>query len=180
MRMLTGIVLLVCFVPALQGADEENPLKKSKVGDWTEYRMTGPSMDGKTRLTVIAKDDKEVTYEVTGKMSFNGKEMAMPAQKQKVDLTKPYDAISAANLARTGTKIETVGEGTEKLKIRGKEYDTKWTKLKATTTVGDVTVVSEYKMWFSKSVPVSGLVRMDTDTAGTATKMELVGSGNGK
>ena len=177
MRTRIGIVLLVCFVPALRGADEENPLKKPKVGDWTEYRMTGPSMDGKTRLTIIAKDDKEVTYEVTGKISFNGKEMAVPVQKKTIDLTKPYDPIVAANLARTGTKIETVGEGTEKVTIGGKEYDTKWTKLKATTTVGDVTLFPNTRCGSSRACPYPGWC-MDTSTSGTDTRVELVGTGS--
>lgn len=177
MRMLTGIVLLVCLVPAARGADEENPLKKSKVGDWAEYRMTGPNMDGKTRMTITAKDEKELTYEVTGKVSFGGKEMVMPVQTKKIDLTKPYDAISAANLAHTGTTLETVGKGTSKLKLAGKEYETNWVKMKSSTTVNDMTIVSEYQMWFSPSIPVSGLARMDTSTSGLVTKVELIGVG---
>ena len=172
--------LIGCFVPALLGADEENPLKKAKVGDWVEYKMTGTNnVAGKTKMVVIAKDDKEVTYEITGTFSFMGKETVAPVQKQTVDLTKPYDpAVAAANLKATNTKIEKTGEGKEKLKVGEKEFDTKWTKLKSTTTVNNITIVSEYQMWFAANVPLSGLVRLDTTAPGVKTKLELVGSGS--
>jgi hypothetical protein len=38
-------------------------------------------------------------------------------------------------------------------------------------------VVSDYKMWFSKDVPLSGLVRMETTTSMLTMKLELIGSG---
>jgi hypothetical protein len=182
MKTAIRVCLLALFsvVPAVLGADEENPLKKAKVGDWVEYKMTGPNnVAGKTKMTVVAKDDKEVTYEITGTFSFMGKETAIPVQRQTVDLTKPYDpAVGAANLKATGTKIEKTGEGKEKLKVGEKEFDTKWTKLKATTTVDKVTMVSEYQMWFAANVPLSGLVRMDTTVQGLKAKLELIGSGS--
>jgi hypothetical protein len=179
MRSTFAFALLVYLVPVVLGADEENPLKKAKVGDWVEYKMTGTNnIEGKTKMTVVAKDDKEVTYEITGTFSFMGKETAIPVQKQKVDLTKSYDPIVAANLKETGAKIEKTGEGNEKLKVGDKEFDTKWTKLKATTTVNNITVVNEFQMWFAANVPLSGLVRMDTTAPGFTSKLELIGSGS--
>ncbi len=178
MRSILAAALLSCLVPTALLAGDDNPFTKAKVGDWVEYRMTGPNMEGKTKMTIVAKDDKELTYEVAATFSVMGKEMAAPIQKLTVDLTKPYDPIVAANLKKTGTKIEKEGEGAEKIKIGVKEFDTKWTKMKSTSTVNDVTVVSDYKMWFSKDVPVSGLVRMETTTAMFTTKLELIGSGS--
>ncbi|HEV3440765.1 MAG TPA: hypothetical protein VG122_25655 [Gemmata sp.] len=178
MRTVAAVALLGCLVSAAHAADEENPFKKSKVGDWVEYKMTGTGFEGKTKMTIVTKDDKEVTYEIAATISFMGKEMTAPVQKQTVDLTKPYDAIAAGNVAAKGVKIENVDDGKEKLKIGEKEYDTKWTKTKTTATVGDMTIVGEYKMWFSKDVPVSGLVKMETTTAGITTKVELIGSGS--
>src|SRR5262249_704705 len=140
-------------------------------------RMTGPNMEGKTKMTIVARAEKEVTYEVDSTFTIMGKEMTGPVQKMTVDLTKPYDQISAANLKRTGTKIETVGEGTEKIKSGEKEYDTKWTQLKCNTKTNELTVVSEFKMWYSKEVPVSGLVRMETTVGMFKSTLELVGSG---
>jgi hypothetical protein len=178
MRVLLAVALLVSLVPALHAADDDNPYKKTKVGDWVEYKMTSATIAGKTKMTITAKDDKEVTYELTGTFSFMGKETVSPPQKIKVDLTKPYDQISAANLKANNTKIEKVGEGKEKLKVGDKEFDTTWRKLKATTTMGESIIITEYKMWFSKDVPMSGLVRMDTTAPGFTSKMELVGSGS--
>lgn len=177
MRPLILSALVVCFVPAIQAADDENPWKTAKVGDWVEYKSAGTGFSGKTKMTVTAKDDKEVTYEVTATFTFNGIEMTAPSQKKTIDLTKDYDAVSAANLQNNNTKIEKVGEGKEKLKIGDKEFDTKWVKLKSTTTVEGITVESEYKMWSCKDVPVGGLVRMDTSVSSITSTLELTGSG---
>jgi hypothetical protein len=40
------------------------------------------------------------------------------------------------------------------------------------------TVITENKMWFSKDVPLSGLVRMDTTVGTTTSKLELIGTGH--
>ncbi len=177
MRPLFLSALLVCLAPAVRAADDENPYKNSKVGDWVEYKMTGTGFEGKTKMTVVAKDEKELTFEIAGSFTAMGKEMTAPVQKQTIDLTKPYDAIIAANLAKNDVKVENLGEGKEKLKVGDKEYDTKWTKTKATATFNNITVVTETKMWFSKDVPLSGLVRMDTTVGAITTKLELTGSG---
>jgi len=178
MRFILAATLLIGLAPSALLAGDDNPFAKAKVGDWVEYRMTGPGMEGKTKMTIVAKGDKEVTYEVAATFSVMGQEMVAPIQKMTVDLTKPYDAISAANLKRTGTKIETEAEGAEKLKVGGKEFDTKWSKLKCTTTQNGVTIVSDFKFWFCQDVPVSGLVRMETSTGTFTTKLELIGSGS--
>lgn len=93
-------------------------------------------------------------------------------------MKQSYDAISAANLKQNNVKIDKEGEGTERIKVGGKEYETKWTKLKTTSGAGGVTVISEFKMWFSKQVPLSGLVKMETTTSGLAMTLELTGSGS--
>jgi hypothetical protein len=180
MRPLFLSAFLVCIVPAVRAADVDNHWKNSKVGDWVEYKMTGTGISGKTKMTITAKDDKEVAYEIESSFTANGIEMKGPVQKATVDLTKDYDAIAAANQQSKNLKIETIGEGKEKLKFGEKEYDTKWTKSKATSTFNGVAMESEYKMWFCKDVPVSGLVRMET-TVGTFTStLELTGTGRGK
>jgi hypothetical protein len=95
----------------------------------------------------------------------------------KIDLTKDYDAIGAANAADKNIKLEKIAEGKEKLKIGDKEYDTKWTQTKATATYNGVASVSEYKMWFCKDVPLGGLVKMDTTVGTTTSSLEIVASG---
>jgi hypothetical protein len=177
MHRLFAVLSLIFLVPTALRADDDNPFKKANVGDWVEYKMTG-TIQGTTKMTIVAKTDKEVTFEVTGTYSFMGRESAVPALIQKIDLTKSYDPIVAANLKRTGTKIEKEAEGAEKIKVGAGEFDTKWTKLKSTTTVQGITVVSEHKMWYAKEVPLTGLVRMDTTTGTVTTQMELIGSGS--
>ena len=174
MCSLFTTVLLACFV---QAADEENPYKRANVGDWVEYKMTGPNCSGRTKMTIVAKDDKEVTYDVAATFSFPGREMVAPVQKIKVDLTKSYDPIMAANLQRTGVTFQKQGEGKEKIKLGEKEFETKWTKVQSTSTTNQFTTVTEHKMWFSKAVPLSGLVKMEITTSTVTTTLELIGSG---
>ncbi len=40
--MRTAIVatMLVCIAPSAWAADDENPWKNAKVGDWVDYKMT--------------------------------------------------------------------------------------------------------------------------------------------
>lgn len=178
MRAILSATIFVCLITAVHAAETENPWKNSKVGDWVAYKMTGAGIEGTTRMEITAKAEKEVTYKIEGTFTAAGKKMVAPVQMQTVDLTKPYDAISAANLKKNNVTIETVAEGKEKLKIGDKEYDTTWKKLKATTKVMDIEIVSEYKMWFCKDVPLGGLVRMDTEVSGTTTKLEITGSGS--
>ena len=183
MRIALPFVLLLCLSSIVHAADDENPFHKAKLGDWAEYKMTGPNVAGTTKMVIVAKDDKEVTYEITSKFSAFGQETVAPAQKIKVDLTKSYDPIIAANLKQNNTKVEKLGEGSEKVKAAGKEIETKWTKQRATTTVNDMKIVTDTKMWFSKDVPVSGMVKMESTTTvpgmpGTSTTVELVKSGS--
>jgi hypothetical protein len=178
MRSAIAAFALVCFVQSLQGADDDNPYRKAKIGDWVSYKMTGKNMEGTTKMTVVSKDDKEVTFEVASIYSFMGKEQVAPVQTMKIDLTKSYDAISAANLKANNVKIEKLDEGKEKIKAAGKEFETKWTNLRATTKVGEQAIVTEYTMWFSKDVPLSGLVRMDTTSGEVTTRLDLTGTGS--
>jgi hypothetical protein len=179
MRSILIATVVVLVVPSLRASEKvENPFKKTKVGDWVEYKMTSPTIEGKTKMTVVAKDDKELTYEVSSTLSFMGKETQAPVQKIKVDLTKNYDPDVIANLKSKDTKIEKVGEGKEKVKVGDKEFDTKWTKLKTSTTVNRITINGEYKMWYSKDVPMSGMVKMETTTSNVTTTVELIGWGS--
>lgn len=178
MRSIIVAALLVS-IASMGHAAADNPFTRAKVGDWVEYKMTGSNnIAGTTKMTVVAKDDKELTYEVAATFSFLGNETTAPVQKMKIDLTKSYDPIVAANLKQNNVKIEKEGEGTEKIKAGGKEYDTKWTKCKATATANNMTITTDYKMWFSKDVPLSGLVRMETTMSTMTTTLELVATGS--
>ena len=120
MRSTMAFLSTLCFFSVVGADDMDNPFKNAKVGDWVEYKMTS-SGEGKFKLTVVAKDDKEVTYETTGSTPSMEKETTEPTQKVKIDLTKPYDLIMAGKPASKDTKIEKLCEGKEKLKLGNSE-----------------------------------------------------------
>jgi hypothetical protein len=186
MRSLLTSALMVCLVSALQAADDENPLKKSKVGDWVEYKTTteimSQSIEGTMKMTITAKTEKEATLEVKTIISVMGNEREMPAQKQKIDLTKPYDFSklnSMGKLPKGGdAKVEKVGDGKEKITIGGKSYETNWTKMKTSNKLGDNTIETETKVWMSKDAPLSGMVKMEMKSSFFNMTMQLSGSGS--
>ena len=62
MRSVLAAVLLICFVPNVLLAEDDNPFKKDKVGDWVEYKMTGQNIEGTTKMTIVAKDGAASGY----------------------------------------------------------------------------------------------------------------------
>src|SRR5262245_10871558 len=124
--------LLVLLVPfAATAADDDNPYKSAKVGDYATYKLDMKigdlALGGTVTSTVTAKTDKEATVKSTGKV--NG--MDIPAQEQKIDLTKPLDPTKAGNLpGGADAKVEKLKEGKEKIKVGGKEYEATWTTYK--------------------------------------------------
>ena len=165
MRNLLLAAVVLAFVPTVRAADEENPFKKAKVGDWAEYKMTtsvgGINIDGKIKMTVTAKDDKEATLKTTA--TVNG--MEVPGQETKIDLTKPYDPTNLGQIPKgADVKVEKDGEGKEKLKVGNKDYETNWMKLKVTTKANGIDVKADMKIWMSKDVPLSGMVKMDMNS----------------
>jgi hypothetical protein len=183
MRSLLTSAVLVCLVPALQAADDENPFKKAKVGDWAEYKMSSPQgIEGKLKMTVKAKNDKEATIENKMTISVMGNEREMPVQQQKIDLTQAYDYTKLNSMGKlpkgVDAKVEKAGDGKEKITIGGKSYDSNWMKLKTTNKFGDMTIESEIKVWMSKTAPLSGMVKMEVTSQFLNMTMELTGSGS--
>lgn len=182
-RLLLAAGLVVCLAPVAKAAEEENPFKKSKVGDWAEYKMAttamGINIDAKMKMEVTAKDDKEATLKTTAVVKFNNMEMEIPGQETKIDLTKPYDPTSAANLPKgTDAKVTKDGEGKEKLKVGGKEYDCTWQKMKIAAKVNGMDFNSDVKVWFSKDVSLAGMVKMEMKSKIADMTMELTGTGS--
>ena len=87
------VVALALFVAplAVRAADEENPYKNAKAGDYAVYVMKSKFGDATMTQTVTAKTDKEATVKVAMVANVNGKEFKLPEQEMKIDLTKPYD-----------------------------------------------------------------------------------------
>ncbi len=178
MRSLSILAIVLAPVVA-RAADEENPYKSAKVGDFAKYKMTtkvaGLSLDGTVVQTVTAKSDKEATIEVTGSIEFNGNKMDIPKQEQKIDLTKPYDPTKGGNLpGGADAKVEKGKEGKEKLKVGGKEYETTWTTYKMKAKQMGQEIDAEVKTWMAKDVPGGGMVKMTMTAKIAGQEMEMV------
>jgi hypothetical protein len=170
-RLLTTIVL-VSVAPVAFAADEENPYKKAKVGDFATYKMTtkiaGMNLEGTITQTVSAKSDKEATLKVTG--TLNG--MEIPAQEQKIDLTKPFDPTKSTLPPGTEATVEKLKDGKEKLKAAGKEYETKWESYKVKAKTNGMEIEAELKAWMSKDQPQL-MVKLEMTAEIAGMKMEI-------
>lgn len=188
-RLVATLLAMAVVALPVRAADEENPYKNVKVGDYASYKMTtkvaGMDIAGTIVQSVTAKSDKEVTIKAGGKVSFMGKDIDIPEQEQKIDLTKPYDPtkIGGALPAGTDVKVEKGKEGKEKLKIGGKEYDATWTEYKMKAKAMGQDVETDLKVWMSKDAPM-GMVKMTMsgDAAGQKIDMtmEMTETGNKK
>jgi hypothetical protein len=184
MRFLSAVLALAVVPFAAFAADEENPYKKVKVGDFATYKMAmkiGPlAIDGTMTQTVSAKTDKEATVKIASK--FNG--MDIPAQEQKIDLTKPFDPTKTGGLpAGTEAKIEKLKDGEETIKVAGKEYKCKWETFKTKVKVMGQELEMDMKVWQSKDFALSMVkTEMSGDVGGQKleTTIELTDSGSKK
>ena len=178
-------LLALAVVPFALGADEENPYKKAKVGDYATYKMTtkvgGFNVEGNITQTVTAKDEKEVTVKTSGKVQG----MDIPAQEQKIDLTKPFDPTKATGNLPPGAdvKIERLKDGTEKVKLGEKTYDTKWETFKMKLKAQGMDFEADMKVWQAKDLAIPMVkMEMTADVMGNKmeVQMELTETGSGK
>src|SRR5262245_15405096 len=187
MRSLRSVAIVVALVPLVLAQEkpekDDNPFRKAKVGDWVEYKMTtsfgGNNIEGKVKMTVTEKTDKEATIKTTA--AVNG--MDVPGQETKIDLSKAYDPSGGANLPKgSDVKTEKEDDGKEKIKIGDKEYDCTWTKNKVTGKANGVEIEGEVKVWIAKDAPLSGMVKMENSSKVMGNvimmTMEYVGSGS--
>jgi hypothetical protein len=181
MKHLLTAFLLLGLAASASGQDAENPFKKANVGDWAEYKMkasfAGKDLDGKMKTTVTAKNDKEATVKTVATIMG----METPAQEAKIDLTKPYDPLTSVTPKDAEIKVEKTGDGKEKIKVGGKEYDCTWMTIKFTGKAAGMPFEGQAKVWTAKDVPLGGTVKMDMTQKqmGLEVKMalELTGSG---
>jgi hypothetical protein len=145
-----------------------NPYRTAKVGDFAIYKLVRKGKESTVKKTVSAKDEKSVKLNVS---DSNG-----PEREVTIDLTKPLARIPVPD-SKWATFKKT-GEGKEKIKVAGKEYDANWISGKMTTEFpkgGEVAL--ELKTWFSKDAPLDGVLRFKT---GSVITMELIESGSAK
>jgi hypothetical protein len=181
-RRIAAVLAICCAPLAARAQEEDNPYKNTKVGDYATYKMTmkvaGQTISGTTTQTVTAKSEKEATLKTTGAFEFMGNKMEIPAQEQKIDLTKPFDPskVGAGGGFPPGVdvKVEKKGkEMKEKVKAAGKEYDCTMTTYKLSGKAGGQEISADIKTWMSKDMPL-GLVKMDMAADFGAMKMEIV------
>jgi hypothetical protein len=165
---LSAAALTLCLVPLASRAQDDNPFKNAKVGDYATYKLETKlpsfSFGGTLTQTVTAKNDKEATVKMTGTVNVGDMKKDVPVSEQRIDLTKPYDPTKlnapGGVPAGIGAKIEKDKEGKEKLKVAGKEYDCTWTTYKLKARPKDIDIEAELKVWMAKDIPL-GLARME-------------------
>ena len=104
----------------------------------------------------------------------------LPGQDAKIDLTKPFDPFAAAMQQKKKGNFEKTGDGKEKIVVGGKTYDCNWMSGKVVADAGGKKFESEIKVWLSKSVPLSGMVKMEMKSSFANVQMEIVESGSAK
>lgn len=179
-RWMVALAMLLCVAAAAA----DNPYKTAKVGEWIEYAMTtqvmGQGMKMKTKQTVIARDEVSVTVKTE---SWMGSQQ-MPSSEQKILFEKPFEPYNL-DAKLTDAVVTPMGTGSETLTVGGKTYPCQWSKVHIVATK-PMPMDSITKVWTTKGIPMSGTVKMETDTTmkmgekSMATKMTMELTGFGK
>jgi hypothetical protein len=176
--------VLVVFVAAGGGvlsAQEkiDNPQytnwAKHKVGTTTTLKTTTTSAMFTSEGTIITKllevTADKIVVEMTVKSKAAGMDIDLPPMKQEYPKTIELPKGAKKETFATGKPEGVTKEGTETLKIGGKEVKAKWYEYEVKANGSDV----KAKMWMSDDVPGS-LVKMETkitSPVAAETKMEL-------
>ena len=180
----TRWLVALAMVLSVAAMAADNPYKTAKVGEWIEYAMTtqvmGQNMQMKTKQTVTARDATSVTIKIESWMGGQ----KMPASEQKILFEKPFEPYNL-DAKMTDAVVTPMGTGSETLTVGGKPYACQWAKVHIVATK-PMPMDSITKVWSSKAVPMSGMVKMETDTTMkmgeksmvTKMTMELAGFGN--
>jgi hypothetical protein len=171
--LLTLIALPLLSAPAV-AQDKNHPFSKAKVGDWITYKIETAAGAMTMKQTVTAKDSDSVTLKI--EMSAGGK--PLHAAEQRVSLKEPFDPSRMLQSAESKAPVVKLAEGNETLSLAGKKYPCSWVKSKITTQANGQNYETTSTMWVSKDVPLGGLVKAETETAGAKTLIELTGMGS--
>jgi hypothetical protein len=186
--VLAGLAVTFGF-PAVSAAQDDNPYKKAKVGDFFTYKMTtkiaGISTEGTMTQSVvaIAADGKEATIALSGKLLVNGQEAVIPPKNETIDLTKHYDPTKASGQLPPGAevKVEKVKDGTENLTLAKTKYAANWQTYKMNMKYMGNDFTADLKVWQVKdsNIPMVKM-EMSSDVMGSKVEvlMELTETGN--
>jgi hypothetical protein len=157
MMFRSFVALLTLGAAALTtgAADDENPFKNAKVGDYAKYTIKGKlgflPLDGIVTQTVTERSDKEATLKIV--LTAGGADTPFP--DQKIDLTKPLDPSKGIALPGFGdAKLEKLKDGKEKVKVGNKEYDAEWLTFKVKVANKGIESEGDLKVWVAREVPV--------------------------
>ncbi len=185
---VAAVAVVLCAGIACAGETLENPFKSAKVGDWLKHTVKTETM-GMTQgsamlMTVKAKTPEEAT--VTVEMEAMGQKM--PPQEQKIPLNEAYDVTKLpAQATAAGITAKVLGQGEETISVGGKSYACHWVESSMEGKVmGGMQVKGKSKIWICKDVPLSGMVKMVSETEmqmngqpmKTSTTMEIAGTGS--
>jgi hypothetical protein len=160
-RSFVALLTVAAVLLPCRAADDDNPYKATKVGDYAKYTLKGKlgflPLDGTVTQTVAEKSEKEATLKIV--LTAGGADTPFP--DQKVDLTKPLDPTKGFALPGFGdAKLEKLKDGKEKVKVGKKEYDAAWATYKVKVASKGVESTGDLKVWVAQDVPVR-LVKMN-------------------
>jgi hypothetical protein len=133
-------------------------------------KVAGSGIAGMASQSLIEKTDKEAKLKVV--QTVNG--MDSPPQIQTIDLTKPYDPTKGMGLPPgfEGT-VKKLKDGTEKVKVAGKDYDTTWASYEVTGKIAGMDAKASIKKWTTKEIPL-GLAKLEMTAEIGSQKMEVL------
>ena len=182
MRILAGLVALIGLVPTLSADDKvEMPLKNAKLGEWVEYKLTAQGVPQPIAIRQTVTDRTETDLTVKIETSMGG--VKQPTKTKVLPLSKPYDPLKMlqdeAGPFRGEVKMGKTGS--EVLKLNGREFKTTWSEAEMSGEVLGKKIVTKLKVWQTKDVALSGMVKMDlkTDNMGATSEMNMEFAGTG-
>lgn len=165
MRVLPS-VLLFCALFAGTRAILAADAPDVRVGDWVSYETKVESPAGEITTTV-----KETVKSKTESAFTKQIDTVMAGQKMSQEVSLPLNALSAEGQTPGFVKVS---EGDEPVVAGGKTYACHW--IQGRVAGGDAG--TESKVWVCPSVPLGGLVKMETSGAVRSVRM-LTGCGRG-
>ena len=123
--------------------------------------VAGMTTESTITTTLVDVGTDKLVVEMSTATKANGMEFKTPPIKRDVLKTIPLpEGVKKEEFAK-GKVPGTLEEGTETLKVAGKEYKTKWYKTK--TSAGGMNI--EGKIWMTEEVP-GMVVKMESSTKG--------------